>query len=374
MAVIPFPAKCGHLKIFASYSRTDYQIAKQITARLALNNAQVFFDETSIDEIDFDGQIRREILECDVFVVLIGRDFIDNPNSFARAEYQLACEVFATKPHRIVPVVVDEGIAIEELDDFLRAKQIIFGAGDLALRLNAVIDKIRPIKFVCWLITALVVVGAMAWIAWLVLPPLPPVNLEIPDTVELRPLNEPRTDLGKDSMLHTDWLEGAPMFYSFNLALQHLSDRGPRARLLDAIVEFKVTNRSVRFDWLYFGCVANGCEGAENWLGQKGPPTGETTTILPGELFSEEVIYREEPFGSVSYQELVDLLLESSSASIDIRISATVSYSIAFIEVEREFTQICRVDLDTWRVELKEWMLEKERYPWWTQFGCEGAT
>lgn len=374
MAGLLFPKHCGHLRIFLSYSRSDLEIAKSIKARLELNNATVFFDQTSIDAIDFDGQVRGEIASCDVFVVLLSRDFVDNPNSFARAEYLLARKMFSNKPDRVVAVIVDPDLKIDELDEFLRARQIITGPGELAVRLTALIDNLRPVKLICWLFAGLVAALVMLWVAWMVLPPFPIVVMQVPDIVELRPLEEPPVELGKESMQHPDWLDGDPVLYSFNLALQHLSDRGPTVRLLGTTSDFTVFNRTAKFDWLYLGCVANGCQGAENWLGQKGPPTGETTTIMPGALFSEEVIYRSVPPRTVSYQELLDLLLESTAQSIEVRIVARVAYTVAFVPFEHDLQVSCQVDLEAWRTRVRSWMAEKERYPWWSQLFCENAS
>lgn len=373
MTIFSFPKYCGHLRIFVSYSRADAEIAKPIAERLKLNNATVFFDQECIDEINFDGQIRREIDRCDVFVVLLSRDFVDNPSSFTHAEYLIAREIFENRPDRIVPVIVDPDLEISNLDEYLRARQIITGPGDLSVRVSALIDNLRPIKLICWLLAALAAVIVMLWVAWLILPPLPPVSLLVPDMVELRPVEEPPIELGEEVMQHRDWLDGDPIFYSFNLELQHLSDRGPTVRLLNATADFKVFNRAAHFDWLYLGCVANGCEGAENWLGQKGPPTGETTTIQPGKLFSEEVIYRSEPYRAVSYQELLDLLLKSNFAMLEIGITARVAYSIAFVPIEQDLHVTCQVDMADWRTGVQAWMEEKNRYPFWSQLNCKNT-
>lgn len=371
--MLNFPKCCGHLDIFVSYSRKNIDEARPIAERLSLNNATVFFDETNIDEPNFDGQIRSAIAACDVFVVLLGRDYVDNSKSFARSEYEIAKEVKKLNAGKIVPVIVDSALDIAELDESLRALNIIKGPGELPVKVSNTVEKLRRIKPFCWMFAGVAAATVMTWLAWLILPPLPPVSLAVPRAIELKPVEAPPTELGKGAMDHPEWLEEDPILYTFNLDVQHLSDRGPTVRLRKSSASFEVANRTVYFEWHLLAEVCNDCVGAENWLGDKGPVTGDATTIQPGRHFFEEVIYLIQPYRSVGYQELIDLLLESSDEKLDVKITATVSYSVGFMSFDDELSVTCAVDIPAWQARVTSWMEEEKRYPFWSQLNCSNA-
>jgi hypothetical protein len=103
-------------KIFLSYRRQDSAgISGRIYDRLAkrFGNESVFMDIDSIPSgVDFRSYVRSALTECEVMLVVIGRDWegnslgsrrIDDPEDFVRIEVETALE----RALPVIPIVID---------------------------------------------------------------------------------------------------------------------------------------------------------------------------------------------------------------------------------------------------------------------------
>lgn len=113
-------------QIFINYRRSDsagHAIALYNVLKEQLGKSNVFMDVDTIEPgMDFIEEIEKTIAKCNIFLVLIGSQWLttmdnhgkrlDNPDDFVRNEIELALE----RDVRIIPVLVD-GAAMPTLQE-----------------------------------------------------------------------------------------------------------------------------------------------------------------------------------------------------------------------------------------------------------------
>jgi len=114
--------------VFLSYASQDAEAAQRICEALRAAGIEVFLDQSELRGGDvWDQKIRREILDCALFIPIISRHTQERLEGYFRHEWKLAVERthhMAEQKAFLVPVVVDttgEGEAI--VPDFFRAVQ-----------------------------------------------------------------------------------------------------------------------------------------------------------------------------------------------------------------------------------------------------------
>lgn len=173
-------------KIFVSYRRGDTAAhAGRLSDRLTreFGRESVFMDVTAIDPgVDFVEAIERAVGECDVLIVVIGRDWlevkdqsgqrrIDDPKDFVRLEAKTAL----SRGIRVVPVLVEraELPASDRLPDDLKAlvrrnalelRDTRWDAdmSDLVRSLSAAFPRSRPLSRRSTQLSMLAIAGAFA--------------------------------------------------------------------------------------------------------------------------------------------------------------------------------------------------------------------
>jgi serine/threonine protein kinase len=88
------------VSVFISYSRQNVEIARQLAKSLQENNVNIWFDEISIQAGEtWEPAIRRGIMACDKFIVILSPDAIDS--EYVQAEIDYAKE----KKKTIIPLL-----------------------------------------------------------------------------------------------------------------------------------------------------------------------------------------------------------------------------------------------------------------------------
>jgi hypothetical protein len=96
------------LKIFISYAREDTAIAKSIAVRLRGDRHTVFFDRDSLRAGEaYDGEIRREIANADLFIFLISPHSVEK-GSYAHTELEFAEARWPNPSGHVLGVIIEQ--------------------------------------------------------------------------------------------------------------------------------------------------------------------------------------------------------------------------------------------------------------------------
>lgn len=126
-------------RVFLSYASSDRHAAEPVALTLANAGHQVFYDHASLHEAaDFDGEIRRAIDACDLFVFLLSPESVQ-PSRYTLTELKFARQRWPGPQGRVLTVLL-RPTPLEDTPHYLRSVQMLRIEGNLAAEVRAAVD------------------------------------------------------------------------------------------------------------------------------------------------------------------------------------------------------------------------------------------
>ena len=133
------------MKIFLSYAHEQHPIAEEVSVSLSVRGHNVFFDRSSLKAgLEYDAAIQKAIKKCDLFVVLISPESLDQ-GSYTLTELGFAKDEWKNPSGRVLPVMARPTLN-SKVDAYLRAVTILYPQGNLAAEVAARADALLAHK------------------------------------------------------------------------------------------------------------------------------------------------------------------------------------------------------------------------------------
>jgi hypothetical protein len=315
---------CTRQRLFVSYSSPDRGIAEEIALALTVDGHEVFFDRRSLHASDNYGErIRQSIARADRFIFLISRRSL-SAGSFTITELEMAQARWPSPVGTVLPVQIDDTVAVGDIPVYLRSVHILLPKGNVAAETAATIAGSTRIRPRCWAIAGVVAVTlagglGLIWNGYGE-NSITDIALQPIERVHFRPLHAPPVNTAAANA-STDWA-GSPLTITLMpISYNHRTDPGRRARVLNEQVGVELGSRRLNFDWTYVVEITP--KPCSDWLCVKtniGPETLE-----PGHASTpRETMFLAAGAGGVSWNEFFDYVLGAPNPQIKVTLRYTL--------------------------------------------------
>jgi hypothetical protein len=315
---------CSRQKIFLSYASEDFPVAEEIAQTLVIEGHEVFFDRRSLKASDnYGARIRNSINAADRFIFLISRNSL-SPNSYTLTELEFAQSRWPSPVGSVIPVLMDDTVAIEQVPVYLRSVHILKPKGNAATEVAAAVHGLAKIKPRCWAILAagVVAIAGMAGWAWSGLTGSPSADIVLQriEKVYFSPLREPPPDTAAADA-PTDWASSPVTVTLMQIAYNHRTEPSRRARVLSEQIDLNLGDRTTSYRWAYVVEVTT--KSCPDWLCVKTNAGPET--LEPGRASTpRETMFLPTGGEPVQWKDFFDYVLAAPAARIKVVLRYTL--------------------------------------------------
>ena len=322
-------------------------VAEDLAQALRNEGYSVFHDKsTLLLGEDYNKRIRTEIRNSDVMIVLMTQRALKAP-SYVLAEIEIARDVWPSAAGRLLPVLLEGHLEIDELPPYVRSVHIYKAVGNPIAEILQQLSKTAEHKkgnrkwAGLGLVTAVLLGGVMLTAALLRFQS--PASIQV-EAVHFRPNTKP-TPISSSDKLWQDSLvtiAAAPLTYNFAW-LPGVSHQVTRER-----AELIIDSENVKFDWLYEVDLKPVCA---EWLCRT--RNAQPFTLDAKGPTTREVMFSPSPI-DYDWKKFMNELLAPGTNRLEVQIDSSIVSNFGPFRWGHKYITICAVELAAYKVKMQQ--------------------